>query len=248
MIFDLDGTLLASEQLKARSYARAVVELCPFSITADEVIEYFKEVVGLSRQEVALKLMEHFRLEEAARVRMEEFSVTTPWQAFLQLRLQFYETMLANPETIRTAQWPHNVGLLHEARRSCNYVALATMSHRLQVQRVLSILEIVDYFDFIATRDDVERGKPNPEMYLLVARELNLTPADCLVIEDSPAGVQAALAAGMQVIAVTTPFTRAKFQDGDLLSRCWVVDDPVTLPDVVRQRVALMNSETETIE
>lgn len=52
--------------------------------------------------------------------------------------------------------------------------------------------------------EDVTRGKPNPDAYLLAARELGLSPPDCLVVEDAPAGIQAARAAGMTVVGVTT--------------------------------------------
>ena len=55
-----------------------------------------------------------------------------------------------------------------------------------QVRRVLQILQLTDAFDFVASRDDVERGKPDPEIYLLVANELGVSPRSCLVIEDSP--------------------------------------------------------------
>lgn len=52
--------------------------------------------------------------------------------------------------------------------------------------------------------EDVTRGKPSPDAYLLAARELGVSPPDCLVVEDAPAGVQAARAAGMRVVGVTT--------------------------------------------
>jgi beta-phosphoglucomutase-like phosphatase (HAD superfamily) len=81
----------------------------------------------------------------------------------------------------------------------------------------------------------VERGKPDPEIYLLVASELDVPPANCLVIEDSPAGVKAALAAGMHCVAVTTPFTRERIHAGQLLDEGLIVDDPSELPEVVRR-------------
>jgi sugar-phosphatase len=54
--------------------------------------------------------------------------------------------------------------------------------------------------------EDVERGKPSPDVYLLAARGLGTLPADCLVIEDAPAGVQAARSAGMAVVGLTTTY------------------------------------------
>jgi beta-phosphoglucomutase len=98
-------------------------------------------------------------------------------------------------------------------------------------------LGLTDTFEVVATRDDVEHGKPDPEIDLLVARELGVGPEDCLVIEDSPAGVAAALAAGMYVIAITTELTRQKLQDTDLLDHSLVVDDPRSLPAVVQRRI-----------
>jgi HAD superfamily hydrolase (TIGR01509 family) len=56
------------------------------------------------------------------------------------------------------------------------------MSSYQQTRRVLDILELFDVFDFFASRDDVEKGKPDPEIYLRVADELSVTPAECLVI------------------------------------------------------------------
>lgn len=235
MIFDLDGTLVQTERLKAISYARAAIELCPRDITEAEVIEAFKEVVGLSRREVALGLIERFGLEETARRRMAEFGVGTSWQAFVQIRLSIYEQMLADPKVLRNNQWPHNIALLQEARRTRCKVGLATMSYCPQVQRVLEILNLREAFDFVASRDDVEHGKPDPEIYLLVARELEVSPAECLVIEDSPSGVKAALAAGMTCIAVTTPFTREAIHAQKLLPETYIVDDPGQLPDAVVQ-------------
>jgi len=247
MIFDLDGTLVKTERLKAISYARAAIELCPHDLTEAEVSEGFKQVVGLSRREVALGLVERFGLEKAARTRMAEFGVDTPWQAFVQIRLAIYEEMLADPEVIRTNQWPHNMALLEEARRTYCKTGLATMSYCPQVRRVLDILNLTDTFDFVASRDDVEQGKPDPEIYLMVARELGVPPAECLVIEDSPSGVKAALAAGMWCIAVTTPFTRQAIDSQKLLPEAHVVDDPEQLPNVVRHIVeqhGLKNSKS----
>lgn len=237
MIFDLDGTLVQTEKLKALSYARAAVKLCPYTLSQDEVIEAFKEVVGLSRHEVAQTLLKQFNLQEKAAAQMAQFGVATPWQAYVQVRLQIYNEMLTDPQVLLNNQWPHNVALLHEARRQCRLIGLATMSYCPQVQRVLQILDLTAAFDFVATRDDVEHGKPDPEIYLLVADELGVSPNECLVIEDSPSGVEAALAAKMQVVAVSTPFTRQRLHDSSILDERWIVDDPATLINVIQQKL-----------
>jgi HAD superfamily hydrolase (TIGR01549 family) len=222
MIFDLDGTLVQTERLKAMSYAWAVKELCPVPVDEAEVLEAFKQVVGLSRREVALNLVERFGLEEKARAR-------------IQVRLRYYEDMLEDPQVLRTYKWEHNMALLDEAQRANCKVGLATMSHCQQVQRVLKILDLSWAFDFIATRDDVSLGKPDPEIYSLVSMELGIPAEECLVVEDSPAGVKAALAAGMRCVAVSTPFTRERLHTSGLLGECWIVDDPARLPEVVRE-------------
>jgi len=237
MIFDLDGTLVQTERLKAYSYAKAIQELSPAPVDEDVIIEAFKEVVGLSRREVAQCLLQAFDLESQAQSRMDQFGVTTPWQAFVQIRLKYYEQMLIDPQVFRANVWPHNMALLSEARQSGCLVGLATMSYCPQVHRILDALNLQAAFDFVASRDDVENGKPDPEIYHLVANELHVIPSECLVIEDSPSGVKAALAAGMQVIAVTTPFTRTAFHGSQLLDPRWIVNDPSTLPSVLADRM-----------
>ena len=94
-----------------------------------------------------------------------------------------------------------------------------------------------DDLDVVATMDDVERGKPDPEIDLLVAKKLGVPPEEFLVIEDSSAGVEAGVAAGMVVVAVPTRITSKGVHASNLLEPRWVVEDPETLSDVVRQRI-----------
>ncbi len=236
MIFDLDGTLVQTEKLKARSYALAAVELCSDSLHVDDVIAAFGDVVGLPRREVAQHLVERFALEERALAVAPAYGVDTAWQAFVQVRLRHYNEMLSDPEVIRSHRWDHNIELLELANRGSCRTGLATMSHCAEASRVLDILELRSRFDFIATRDDVSRGKPDPEIYLLVASELQSKPGQCLVIEDSPAGVAAAVGAGMLCVAVATPFTKDALHTSGVLDERWIVDDPVDLANVVAQR------------
>lgn len=241
LLFDLDGTLVQTEKLKAISYARATADLCPRCVTQDEVIEAFKEVVGLSRREVSTWLIERFGLENTLQEKIANGEIpqtSTLWQAFAQVRLNKYEELLADPQILHNHLCPFNVGLLKYGREQQFKTGLATMSHCTQARRVLEILELADLLDFVATRDDVDNGKPDPEIYLLVARSLNASPADCLVIEDSVTGIKAALAAGMRCLAVTTDFTRKAVHDSRLLEEEWIVDDPAGLLEVAKRAMA----------
>jgi len=227
-----------TEKLKALSYAKAAIELCPHAIRKEQVLEAYKEVVGQSRQKVAETIMQHIDLEKSVQSQMAEFGVNLPWQAFVQVRLNHYEAILADPKVIRNNRWLHTLAVLEEARQANCKTGLATMSHCVQVNRILEILELINAFDFVASRDDVEHGKPDPEIYLLVSDVLQVPPEQCLVIEDSPSGVKAAKAAGMWCIAVTTPFTREGVHELGILKERWIVDDPTCVTDVVRQLVA----------
>lgn len=233
MIFDMDGTLVQTEKLKALSYARAAVELCADALSEDAVIEAFKDVVGRTRREVSKTLLERFDLADAAAAEMDRFGVTEPWQAYVQIRLEHYEEILDDPDILRENQWPHNMALLRRSREANCRVALATSSNCEQAQHVLQALALEDAFDFIATADDVQQTKPDPEIYELVATELAVTPGECVVIEDSPVGVEAAVTAGMHCIAVTTPFTRAGLHEQEFLAEQWIVEDPEELLDTV---------------
>jgi HAD superfamily hydrolase (TIGR01509 family) len=81
-------------------------------------------------------------------------------------------------------------------------IGLATNAPRSVCHTVLQCLEIATYFTSVQTADDVKNTKPHPEIYLKSADNLQVAPQHCLVFEDSPTGVKAAHAAGMQVIYV----------------------------------------------
>ncbi len=87
-------------------------------------------------------------------------------------------------------------------------------------------------------------GASHPEIYRLAAEKLEVLPEECLVLEDSPNGVRAGVAAGMNVIAVATPFTVAGLHSTQVLEHDWVVHDPEKLLEVVRERIAEHNRTT----
>jgi beta-phosphoglucomutase family hydrolase len=99
---------------------------------------------------------------------------------------------------------PGVVALLEYLRANGIPCAIGTSTPRANVECVLEITGLADYFGDIAASEDVTRGKPDPEVFLKAAAKLGASPAACVVIEDAQVGLRAARAAGMKALAVTT--------------------------------------------
>jgi len=97
--------------------------------------------------------------------------------------------------------------LLTAARAAGMPCVVASSSHRTHVEGWLERTGIRHHFDFVRSRDDVERAKPFPDLFLSAAEGLGLPPADTLVLEDSANGLRAALAAGAPCVIVPSPVT-----------------------------------------
>jgi beta-phosphoglucomutase len=234
VIFDLDGTLVQTESLKAESYARAAAQLRPGAVDPQVVIDAFDQCIGRPRDEVAQTLLDRFGLADAAARVQSQLSVATPRDAFVALRMKIYESMLADPQLLKHQELPYATALVRHLKADGYPVALTTVSHRAQAMIVLDALRLTDQFDVIITIDDVAHGKPDPEIYLLAASRLAIPPAECLAVEDSLPGVRAAVAAGMRCVASTNDLTRDAVHAAAPLPGVQIVDDPATLEAVVR--------------
>jgi beta-phosphoglucomutase family hydrolase len=82
--------------------------------------------------------------------------------------------------------------------------ALGTSAPMGNIDAVFAALEIERYFDAIISSEEVKRGKPHPDVFLAAAEKMGLAPQNCIVIEDAPAGIEAAHRAGMKAIGVKT--------------------------------------------
>ena len=241
IIFDLDGTLVQSEKLKAQAYAVAAQRLRGLSEPDLRAVEAYREIVGAARDVASRHVMERLELEADLRPLVARYNVANPWDVLAAMRTEIYDAEVANPQVIRDNQWPHTVDLLRMARDNYCKTALATMSYREEALHVLRSLDLIDSLDAIFTREDVEQPKPDPEIYLLVAFALEVPPKECLVLEDSPSGVRAAVASGANVIALATPFTTLGLHSTPLVDHRWMVHDPEQLAQVVQDRIAEHN-------
>lgn len=87
-------------------------------------------------------------------------------------------------------------------------LALVTGSLRAEAEVTLKTFGLSELFTVVIAAEDITHSKPNPEGYLKASRALGIEPVDCIVVEDAPRGVQAAKAAGMRCLAVTTTHTK----------------------------------------
>jgi len=93
--------------------------------------------------------------------------------------------------------------------------AIASSTHRLNIDTTLAVLGLQPYFQQIVSAEDVTHGKPDPEVFLLAARQLDAAPERCVVFEDAHVGLEAARAAGMKVIGVATTHPAESLRDAD---------------------------------
>jgi len=119
----------------------------------------------------------------------------------------------------RASAAPGALELVAELKRRGVKVALVTGTERANVTAVLP-QQLIAMFDAIVAAGDAARGKPHPDPYLLAAQRVGVPPAQCLVVENAPAGIQAARAAGMTCVAV-----RTTLKDDDLLGADCIVSD-----------------------
>ena len=96
-------------------------------------------------------------------------------------------------------------------------MAVGSSGPRANIDLVLAAMEVIDAISVVVSADDVTRGKPDPQVFQLAAERLGLPPGRCIVIEDAPAGVQAAKAAGARAVAVLIHHPRQAFPQADCL-------------------------------
>lgn len=114
--------------------------------------------------------------------------------------------------------------------------AMASSAPRLNLEAIIEALDLGSYFAAIVSAEDVTRGKPDPQVFLVAAEKLGIAPAACVVIEDAPAGIEAARRAGMCAIGVLT--SRAELQ-ADLVVRDLDKLSDSAFDDLLKQRVTL---------
>lgn len=180
VIFDLDGSMVDSMWMWR---AIDIEYLGKFGITLPENLQACIE--GMSFSETAVYFKERFDLPD------DLDTIKADWNRMAWDKYT-YEVPVKDGVT-ELLQYCMDHGIK---------VGIATSNSRELVENVVKARHLDQYFDCIMTGCDVAKGKPAPDIYLAVAKELNVSPENCLVFEDIIPGIQAGKAAGMRVCAV----------------------------------------------
>ncbi len=185
VIFDLDGTLVDSMWM----WRNIDIEyLGRFGIPLPETLQ--KDISGMSFSETAVYFKETFGIPDS----LDEIKKT--WN-----EMAFYKY---------THEVPPKPGVLEFLKRLKAlgiHTGIATSNSKELAEAVVESLNISGYMDEIHTSCEVAKGKPAPDIYLLVAKCLGVKPEECLVFEDIPEGILAGKRAGMKVCAVEDEFS-----------------------------------------
>lgn len=179
-LLDMDGTLLDTETVYVQSMSAALA-----AQGHRETRELCHSLIGIPGPDCESSFYDHFG---------SSFSIDEYRRDFAVQR----EILLRNGIPLK----PHALEFLTALQRTCKPLALVTSSSRGTAERLLGLAGLNVYFDLVVTRDDVSKSKPAPDLYLLAAQLLALNPSECLVVEDSVPGVDAAYSAGAAVFMV----------------------------------------------
>src|SRR5690554_3719398 len=181
-IFDMDGVIVDSEPLHFEVNRRIMRD---FGLEFSD--EFFHAYVGITNEQMWADLIERYSLNTT----IEELQK---------------KDFLLKKEVFRDLQPIKGIPeLLTNLKKDGIATGLASSSEREFIEMVLEKLQIRGYFQAIVSGEEVERSKPEPEIFLRAAKLLNVEPADCLVLEDSKHGVEAAKRAGMKCIGYQNP-------------------------------------------
>ncbi len=202
LIFDVDGTIADTERDGHRlAFNRAFAN---WGLDWEWSVELYKELIAIGGgKERILFYQNHYQPEFVPPIPLDR------WLVELHItKSEYYQQLLASGAI------PLRIGvkrLLSEAREQGIRLAIASTSALPNVTNLLTYTlgsESIDWFEIIAAGDIVSAKKPAPDIYHYVLQNLELSPSECVVLEDSPQGLQAALAANLTTIITVNDYTK----------------------------------------
>ncbi len=186
VIFDLDGVLVSTDEFHYQGWDR---------LAQEEAIPFTREdnhrQRGVSRMESLDILLEK---SQKSYSEQEKVGMATRKNSYY---VEFLQDLTPDDAL------PGARAMLEGLRK--RGIKLAVGSSSRNTPLIMEKVELNRYFDAVADGNDITNSKPDPEVFLIAAERLGLKPAECLVVEDAEAGVQAALAAGIAVLGIGDP-------------------------------------------
>lgn len=190
ILFDHDGVLVASEALHWAAWERLSKEI---GIPFDE--SRVRAAVGKTAPQILTLMMSWFRPEWDGNPDQLKAWVDRKNDIYLE---EAKKGLTTYPGVLSGLQWMRSEGIL---------AAVVSNARRRELTAMLDHLGLTPYFQTIISREDAQSAKPNPRPYLYATEILGVDPQDCIAIEDSPPGLEAALMAKIPTAAVLTNFS-----------------------------------------
>ncbi len=182
VFFDMDGTIADSEKIL-------------WKVTGDFMAK--RNIILATSEE---KLFYGLIWKESIKIILESRGIEYKQSIKNTLKERYVRTLRKEVTPV-----PHVLDLLGKIKGEFK-IGLATNSRIREVEIIFDRLNLAPYFDLRLSRNDIKKVKPDPEIYLLGANIFNVRPSECVVFEDSIAGVTAAKSAGMNCIAITNTY------------------------------------------
>ncbi len=189
-LFDLDGTLIDTMPAHFKTWQLVVKEMGS-PLEGDALMQ---QLYGNGAELMHRIVPGRTFTEEEAR-------------AIVAAKEERYREMYGNEITVLEGARE----FLEQALQQKIPMGIGTASNQANIDFALDKLDLRRYLSAIVGADDVQLSKPHPETWLKLAAELNTPPEQCIVFEDAPKGVEAALAAGMKAVAITGHFSANDF-------------------------------------
>lgn len=206
VIFDMDGVLVDNSPIHKESFN---IFGQKHGLGNIDITEYF----GMGNEEILPKIFgREMNSQEVKELSLEKEAI---------YREIYSKTIAPLPGLLDTLKALNERGIK---------LAVGSSGITPNVEFVLESCGIKEYFNVIANGDMITIAKPDPEVFLLAAKMLDIAPEDCVVFEDSFAGIKAARSANMKVVAVATTYPKEEHKDYDYL-----IDDftQITIEEII---------------
>ena len=187
VLFDMDGLMIDTESLSTEAFINSA-KAQGYNMTKEETLK----VLGYTKASIYQFWIDYFQ------------GTKVDGKKLVDNHYEYIEKVLY---TVGPEKMPFVEELLKYLRENNYKIAVASSSDTADIKNNLEKTKLEKYIDAIASGAEVENGKPAPDVFLLATKRLDVDPKDCLILEDSKAGIKAGKASGAKVFMVPDMFT-----------------------------------------